>query len=53
VEAPGIYAGVGVSTFSESKACDLSRKSSLPLGFCFVSGHDFSRAIEAENDEGF
>jgi hypothetical protein len=33
-----------VSTFSESKAHDLSRKSCLPLCFCFVSGHDFSRA---------
>jgi hypothetical protein len=31
----------GVSTFSRAPGCDLS---SFSVGFCFVSGHDFSRA---------
>jgi hypothetical protein len=31
----------------------VSGRSPLPLLFCFVSGHDFSRAVKAENDEGF
>jgi hypothetical protein len=42
-EHPGFHPGSGVSTFSESKRM-MSHEENLFGVFCFVSGHDFSRA---------